>query len=143
MVGRGNVSPCREAWGWHDRGVRSERTWRRWFGWLAFVAAGLLSFAPVVSELRSSVLDGFALDAWCEGHDGLTHHPGKAHPGLLDACGYCSFLAHHPLLPGIPVVLMRAPVGLAPDRLTLPAPPRPSMPWMLDVAPRGPPTDRC
>lgn len=122
------------------RDVKAGRTWRRWFGWLAFVAVGLLSFAPLVSELRASVLDGIAIDAWCEGHDGLVHHPDKAHAGLLDACGYCSFLAHHPVLPGLPAILMRAPAGLPPDRLPLPITPRLFTPWLLDVAPRGPPT---
>ncbi|GAA0903604.1 DUF2946 domain-containing protein [Rothia nasimurium] len=129
---------------WHHPGIGIEelpgnvsgkRTWRSWFGWLAFVAAGLLSIAPVVSELRAATIDEVVDGAWCE----PDHHGDRHHAGLLDACGYCSFLAHHPLLPGLAVALMRPPATDIRAPGPLPVSPRPLLPWLRDIAPRGPP----
>ena len=122
--------------------------------WLAFVAMGLASFTPVVSQVKMahamaggmSNMDAMAdMPADCMGH--MEHAspaiaPGHdtGHGGMpMEACGYCSFLAHHPGLPAVPVVLMRAPALVA-EATPSALPTRPQLtPWFFDAAPRGPP----
>lgn len=113
----------------------------RAFAWLAFVAMGLAAFVPVVSQVLRP--PAALVSGGCEGHMGRVHEGQPMPPdhgtAPMDACGYCAFMAHHPGLPTVPVVVMRPPAlgpevtpEAVPQRLTVAVP-------LLDAAPRGPP----
>lgn len=124
------------------------------FVWLAFVAIGLSAFAPMVSQLlivpaigqQTIGLDAMAdMGPYCHGHAPTASTPAVSdrdanHGGMpMEACGYCSFMAHHPVVATVPVILMRPPALLAAaaqDTLPLRAL---FAPWLFDAAPRGPP----
>lgn len=126
---------------------------QRLFVWLAFLAMGLASLMPVASQLAMShpmamgagmsAMDDMAgIGADCPGHMAQAEEPPHADGhdrSPMDACGYCSFLAHFGGLSPLPVVVTRPPLPAA-DAPLAPFSIRPRVaPWLLDAAPRGPP----
>ncbi|MBB3226448.1 hypothetical protein FHW69_001038 [Luteibacter sp. Sphag1AF] len=134
------------------------RPYQRIFVWLAFVAMGLASLMPVVSQLNmahampaAKVMQGIGgmpdMGPDCSGH--MAHaivpaaqaptHPNQHVAAPLDACGYCSFLAHFAGMPPLPVMVMRPPLPAAETPLAAFSTRARMAPWLLDAAPRGPP----
>lgn len=138
-----------------DRGLMRSRhdPFQRLFVWLAFAALGLASLMPVVSQLAvthpmamgggmPAMADMAEMVADCHGHIAHGTEPphSDGHGSVpMDACGYCSLLAHFGGLPPLPVVVMRPPFPAADAPLALFST-RPHVAlWLLDAAPRGPP----
>jgi hypothetical protein len=132
------------------------RPYQRLIVWLAFVAMGLASLMPVISQLNMAhamaaaegmqgMGDMAAMGPDCPGHMAHAAAPSKAdHPDQhgaapLDACGYCSFMAHFAGLPPVPVVVTRPPQPTVVAPLATFSTRARIAPWLLDAAPRGPP----
>jgi hypothetical protein len=103
------------------------RRFRKLTAWLGIVAIWLTVLLPLASQLQASAL---RLDApLCSADSDSGGHSHSRHDGAsrglhLDACGYCSLLAHSPalgsappVLPGgTPVAQIRVPIRLAVTR---------------------------
>jgi hypothetical protein len=117
---------------------------RKLTAWLGIVAIWLMTLGPLASqlEMRASRMDmpvcGADSDAHVQHGDQAGQH---AQHGLhLDACGYCSFLAHSPALGTVPPVLHGA--QQSPDFVSpvVPAAKRRFARYMRGY-PRAPPID--
>lgn len=85
--------------------VIRKRTQRKLVTWLAFVALGLILFAPSISrslQIWASDHDRVALTSDCPEHAAHPHHSGMPeHPSVPEkdsTCGYCTLMYHSPAL---------------------------------------------
>jgi hypothetical protein len=80
--------------------------------WLGLIAMWLIVFAPMVSQLVASARADEPVAALCSAEQPSTPDHHTAHDSL-DACGYCSLLAHHVAAPPLPPVALFAFVVLS------------------------------
>ena len=107
--------------------------------WLAFLAIGLILFAPTVSRtLVFAATASAGMDMDCPMH-AATHHGGQSPdtPPASDPCGYCTLLCHSPVL-ATGLVLVVFPLPAAPFAFRDPQ--RDAvLPTLLERRSRGPP----
>lgn len=117
----------------HQRAHRSIATW------LAFLAIGLILFAPTVSRtLAFATTAGSGMDMGCPAHAAARHgNPSPDTPQTPDACGYCTLMCHSPALSaGLVFVVLPLPAApFAIRDLRHDAP----LPALLERRSRGPP----
>lgn len=83
--------------------------------WLAFLAIGLILFAPTVSRtLAFATTASASMDMDCPMHAAM-HHGGQSPdaPQAPDPCGYCTLMCHSPAL-ATGLVLTILPLPAAP-----------------------------
>jgi hypothetical protein len=85
---------------------------RKLTAWLGIFAIWLTVLGPLASqlEMRASQMDMpvCGADSGAHTHHGQSSEPHAQHGLHLDACGYCSLLAHSPALGTAPPVLRSA-----------------------------------
>jgi hypothetical protein len=121
-------------------------TFHRYVAWLALAGMALLMVMPVVSRSMSvdNAMPGMAgmdMDAGCAMNAG--HHSQSGVPGYPDdptaKCGYCTFLAHTPVVGMGGLLLHLSALGpISPPSATVSQ----AAPFarLLSARPRGPPS---
>jgi hypothetical protein len=107
--------------------------------WIGLIAIWLMVFAPLASQLLTrEAPPATIVCSAIHPSDAQSHEPSKA-THHLDACGYCSLLAHCPALGGTstPLAFSRSALGDQPES---PHAPHAQSPSYRRGLPRAPPT---
>lgn len=116
----------------HKRAHRSIATW------LAYLALGLIMFAPTVSRTLAFATAGSGMGMDCSMHAAAhPHGPSPDAPHTPDVCGYCTLMCHSPAL-ATGLVLVVFPPPAAPFAIRDPQRDAP-LPALLERRSRGPP----